>query len=558
METFRYLDENLRFIKKYIPYDIFAKLIRNKNNFYTLNIEKKANLLTAEFDKRLALSIDLDKIRDLDKISTYHSKNDLNNFSENNVAVFTSFFIFCLIHQFTSIDIKFSIIIIEDLEFVLSILNTFDISIFFKNDSSYFFIFDSYFIDKTIDFLAQNPVLLKSSPLYYSLPSYDKFMSGQYNERLNLFKSKFQSLLIDYSTSAVMLTLEIENVIKNLNFVKHTFKSRMTKVDNALVISAGPSLNKNINKIKYLEKLMPVIAVDTAAALILKSGIRVDFLVILDPQILNYYDFLGLDRLNDETFLVVSLTSNNKIVKKFYHDEIDNRLIFFCAVNPNSTSTDFLKLKDFLSNLTNFSASNMVSQVVSETLELCKLPVFGNVSLAAVSFALNIANNVIIAGFDNNFDNLVYHCNEALDIQSYRRTQNYFSTVLSNVTKYCLRLIDKSVSTIEHKRTNILLERDQQLFSRVFEGYPVKKIESLTDEDYLSFSKGESLSLKDNFISQLKKNLILNTRKSVFDEKEATQEFKKRLKIATNITLSQFPAISKEKVEKLFSLIDNL
>ncbi|HPB48587.1 MAG TPA: hypothetical protein PLX16_08225, partial [Exilispira sp.] len=86
----------------------------------------------------------------------------------------------------------------------------------------------------------------------------------------------------------------------------------------------------------------------------------------------------------------------------------------------------------------------------------------------------------------------------------------------------------------------------------------VKKIESLTDEDYLSFSKGESLSLKDNFISQLKKNLILNTRKSVFDEKEATQEFKKRLKIATNITLSQFPAISKEKVEKLFSLIDNL
>jgi hypothetical protein len=558
METFRYLDDNLRFIKKYIPYDIFAKLIRNKNNFYTLNIEKKANLLTAEFDKRLALSIDLDKIRDLDKISTCHSKNDLNNFSENNVAVFTSFFIFCLINQFTSIDIKFSIIIIEDLEFVLSILNTFDISIFFKNDSSYFFIFDSYFIDKTIDFLAQNPVLLKGSPLYYSLPSYDKFMSGQYNERLNLFKSKFQSLLIDYSTSAVMLTLEIENVIKNLNFVKHTFKSRMTKVDNALVISAGPSLNKNINKIKYLEKLMPVIAVDTAAALILKSGIRVDFLVILDPQILNYYDFLGLDRLNDETFLVVSLTSNNKIVKKFYHDEIDNRLIFFCAVNPNSTSTDFLKLKDFLSNLTNFSASNMVSQVVSETLELCKLPVFGNVSLAAVSFALNIANNVIIAGFDNNFDNLVYHCNEALDIQSYRRIQDYFSTVLSNVTKYCLRLIDKSVSTIEHKRTNILLERDQQLFSRVFEGYPVKKIESLTDEDYLSFSKGESLSLKDNFISQLKKNLILNTRKSVFDEKKATQEFKKRLRIATNITLSQFPAISKEKVEKLFSLIDNL
>ncbi|HPB47805.1 MAG TPA: DUF115 domain-containing protein, partial [Exilispira sp.] len=358
METFRYLDENLRFIKKYIPYDIFAKLIRNKNNFYTLNIEKKANLLTAEFDKRLALSIDLDKIRDLDKISTCHSKNDLNNFSENNVAVFTSFFIFCLINQFTSIDIKFSIIIIEDLEFFLSILNTFDISIFFKNDSSYFFIFDSYFIDKTIDFLAQNPVLLKGSPLYYSLPSYDKFMSGQYNERLNLFKSKFQSLLIDYSTSAVMLTLEIENVIKNLNFVKHTFKSRMTKVDNALVISAGPSLNKNINKIKYLEKLMPVIAVDTAAALILKSGIRVDFLVILDPQILNYYDFLGLDRLNDETFLVVSLTSNNKIVKKFYHDEIDNRLIFFCAVNPNSTSTDFLKLEDFLSDLTNFSASN--------------------------------------------------------------------------------------------------------------------------------------------------------------------------------------------------------
>ncbi|HNV43941.1 MAG TPA: hypothetical protein PKH20_04255, partial [Exilispira sp.] len=149
METYSYLDENLRFIKKYIPYDIFAKLIRNKSNFYALNIEKKSNLLTAEFDKRLTLSIDLDKIKNFDKISAYGSKNDLNNFLENNVAVFTSFFIFCLIHQFSSIDKKFSIIIIEDLEFFLSILNTFDISIFFKNELSYFFIFDPYFIDNT-------------------------------------------------------------------------------------------------------------------------------------------------------------------------------------------------------------------------------------------------------------------------------------------------------------------------------------------------------------------------------------------------------------------------
>lgn len=61
----------------------------------------------------------------------------------------------------------------------------------------------------------------------------------------------------------------------------------------AIIVSAGPSLSKNIDQLKDLKGRAVIIAVDTSLKPLLKEGIEPDFICTGDPQFANYKHLAG-------------------------------------------------------------------------------------------------------------------------------------------------------------------------------------------------------------------------------------------------------------------------
>ncbi len=83
----------------------------------------------------------------------------------------------------------------------------------------------------------------------------------------------------------------------------------------AIIVSAGPSLNKNIHLLQEAKGKAVILAVGTAAKALQKQGIQPDFLVSLDPHPLNYEHFKEID--TEKICLLAELQSNHMIFENY-------------------------------------------------------------------------------------------------------------------------------------------------------------------------------------------------------------------------------------------------
>lgn len=100
--------------------------------------------------------------------------------------------------------------------------------------------------------------------------------------------------------------LWLRNMCKNLNEMQkcpgiESF-TNLGKGFPALVLAAGPSLDRIVPYLPALSKRMVIIAVDTAARACVTAGIEPDFIVVVDPQYWNWRHLGGLSCPN--TFLI--------------------------------------------------------------------------------------------------------------------------------------------------------------------------------------------------------------------------------------------------------------
>jgi|GEM_PF-1649201 len=111
----------------------------------------------------------------------------------------------------------------------------------------------------------------------------------------------------------------LEHIIKSPGVVDYqsTFKDKP-----AVIVSAGPSLDKNGHLLKKLRGKALIIAVDTAVKPLLSIGVEPDIVVSVDSQYANYMHLEGV-RL-DKAFALVSPIVYPDVPKIF-----DGRLIFF-------------------------------------------------------------------------------------------------------------------------------------------------------------------------------------------------------------------------------------
>ncbi len=136
-----------------------------------------------------------------------------------------------------------------------------------------------------------------------------------------------------WTTNSVINASEF-NHVRPVGYFEEKFKNKP-----ALIISAGPSLAENLEKIKSNKDKFITIAVGAALKILINSGISPDFVCFSDSQYLKF-QVKGIEDKLNETVLVASSRADNDI----FNENFKNKLIYF-------SKTD--SLADYLKNLLN-------------------------------------------------------------------------------------------------------------------------------------------------------------------------------------------------------------
>lgn len=138
--------------------------------------------------------------------------------------------------------------------------------------------------------------------------AYQKFAAGLRKEAANAMVNK--------NTQEYFSKKMVENMIKNMKFLKSAslisaYEDEFSRDIPFIIVSAGPSLDKNIHQLKRAKGKAFIMAVDTAMRSLLREGIYPDAMITLDPgKPFSYMDNPALK----EIPLFCVLESNSEIM----------------------------------------------------------------------------------------------------------------------------------------------------------------------------------------------------------------------------------------------------
>lgn len=154
-----------------------------------------------------------------------------------------------------------------------------------------------------------------------------------YNIKHHLFSKddkKNLDLLIEHfsiNESTLFSYKEVLNVVsKTVNFIKKDYpfliknlleKEKPLKNKKVLIISGGPSIDKNIEWIKKNQKKFVIICVDIILRKLERFNIKPDIIVSIDPKeiITTFFDLKDMDFIKDST-LIFAAQQHEKLIEK--------------------------------------------------------------------------------------------------------------------------------------------------------------------------------------------------------------------------------------------------
>lgn len=230
---------------------------------------------------------------------------------------------------------KHHLVVVEaSAEILASACHTLDLGLLFSDERVHVFLADQ--LDQIWQVIEQEPLKILGGTVHKLIhpPSFNLF--GQIYRQLETEIEAFTRTHFDnFSTLENHRLLWIKNILKNLINM-----SQAAPVDAlfglaagrpALVVAAGPSLNKNIDQIREARDRFWIIAVDTALKPLLKSGLQPDLVVAVDPYPANYAKFEGLEpEILAEVPLVFSPLVLPDIPRDFKYRFVFGEPIRFC------------------------------------------------------------------------------------------------------------------------------------------------------------------------------------------------------------------------------------
>lgn len=153
----------------------------------------------------------------------------------------------------------------------------------------------------------------------YIQPNYEELYSDKIIEFLKKIEAKVRSLIITENTINHFSSISVKNILNNVCYLCDNYQARqlievLPRDIPGILISAGPSLNKNIMELKNAKNKAFIVAVDTAIKPLLKAGIEPDVIVMVDgvkPKEL--FEIEGAENIP----LVMSASSSSDVAK--YH-----------------------------------------------------------------------------------------------------------------------------------------------------------------------------------------------------------------------------------------------
>ncbi|WP_461613060.1 motility associated factor glycosyltransferase family protein [Clostridium sp. Marseille-QA1073] len=154
--------------------------------------------------------------------------------------------------------------------------------------------------------------------------NYKAIYDNESVEFLKLIKTIITYKLVDRNTSINLSKEIIKNSIKNLDYVAKSFSINklkdIYKDIPAIVVSAGPSLAKNIHLLKKVQDEFIIITGGRTLEPLLNEGIKPDFLCVIDPFPRSFQ--LVENNLRDDIPLVYYEGTNSDVVDKHEGDKI--------------------------------------------------------------------------------------------------------------------------------------------------------------------------------------------------------------------------------------------
>ena len=120
-------------------------------------------------------------------------------------------------------------------------------------------------------------------------PNYKEWYAEKIIEKVRLLQRTTERMIVDANTGKKFSTHVAANIFHNVKYIcegYHT-KGLMEAIPTdvpAILVSAGPSLNKNVHELKRAKNKSFIVAVDTALKPMLKAGIKPDVFITIDAK----------------------------------------------------------------------------------------------------------------------------------------------------------------------------------------------------------------------------------------------------------------------------------
>jgi hypothetical protein len=271
-----------------------------------------------------------------------------------------------------------------ELEIVKHSLKTLNLGELLKRDDFF------YFFGKDLNLLAAEiqhfiDVVAFSTLELIEFPPLVRFQRTFFSAAVELIDNEIKTLFYDFKTRLAEDAMVPTNVLKNVKGILYTRPVKTLKNrfpgKPGFIVSAGPSLDKNVLHLKKIRNRGLIICVDTALKPLLKRGIHPHFTVTADPSYKNYLHLQGTEE--DINYFIVSETG------------ISTRVF-----------------EDFKDNIFSVSIGRPIVKMIEQNIgEIGEIEAWGSVISLALSFAIFLGLNPIsFLGQDFAFTDMRNHC----------------------------------------------------------------------------------------------------------------------------------------------------
>ena len=188
--------------------------------------------------------------------------------------------------------------------------------------------------------IVMNDYALMRLTKYCCMPNYDELYPEIWRDVIKNIKDKYEMVILSRNTELCMASEFIKNKVITCRDIVREYsiiqlRNEFHKIENiqnipAIIVSAGPSLDKNINELKQAKGKAFILAVDTALKSLLRRDIIPDLIITIDshkpPVLFMHPKFKDIP-------IVVCDCSNYELYvlhqgKRFYFSETDSYMSY--------------------------------------------------------------------------------------------------------------------------------------------------------------------------------------------------------------------------------------